>query len=204
MTLLIRDQSLAERLKAERQASGGDLYDEVWDGVYIMPPLANDEHQQLASRLGAILHSVIDWPGLGEIRVGVNISDREEDWEHNYRVPDVAVFLRGGRARNCGTHWCGGPDFTIEITSPYDATREKLPFYSQIGVRELLLIDRDPWSLELYRLQEGRLTEAGRATLAQPADLASGLLPLRFRLLPGAPRPLIEVVHGDGVQRWLV
>jgi Uma2 family endonuclease len=204
MTVLVRDPSLTERLKAERKAFGGDRYDEVWDGVYVMPPMPNDEHQQIASELGAILHVVVGWPGLGQVRVGVNVSDREDGWEHNYRVPDVAVFLRGGRARNCGTHWCGGPDFAVEITSPYDETREKLPFYGQVGVRELLLIDRDRWSLELYQHQDERLVEKGQTTLAQPTFLASGVLPLRFRLVPGDARPGIELVHTDGVQRWAV
>ena len=30
----------------ERRECGGDRYDEVWDGVYVMSPLADNEHQQ--------------------------------------------------------------------------------------------------------------------------------------------------------------
>ena len=33
MTLMVLDPDLADRLKAERQASGGDRYDEVWEGI---------------------------------------------------------------------------------------------------------------------------------------------------------------------------
>jgi Uma2 family endonuclease len=204
MTVLVLDPKLVERLKEEREASGGDRYDEVWDGVYIMPPLPNNEHQSLASRLGGVLQWVVEWPGLGSVFVGVNVSDREEQWEHNYRAPDVAVFLHGGRARNLGTHWCGGPDFIIEITSPNDQTRDKLPFYGEIGVRELLLIDRDPWALELYQLQGNQLVQVARATPDAPAVLTSAVLPLTFSLQPGMGRPHIEVVHGTGGQRWLV
>ena len=52
MSILVIDPALSERLLAERRKSGGDRYDEVWDGVYIMSPLANDEHQEIATGLG--------------------------------------------------------------------------------------------------------------------------------------------------------
>ena len=204
MNVLVLDPQLGERIKAEREACGGDRYDEVWDGVYVMPPLPNDEHQQLVMRLSYILQDVIGWPGLGEVRAGVNVSDREEGWQHNYRGPDVVVVLRGGRARNLGTHWVGGPDFIAEITSPHDDTRAKLPFYGEIGVRELLLVDRDPWALELYQLQVNQLVQVARATLDAPAVLTSAVVPLTFSLQAGTGRPQIEVVHSPGGQRWLV
>jgi Uma2 family endonuclease len=186
------------------EAASSERLDEVWEGVPFMPPLANDEHQQIASRLGGVFFTVIDQPGLGAIRVGVNVSDREEDWEHNYRCPDVAVFLPGGRARNCGTHWCGGPDFAVEIVSPRDGSREKLVFYAGVGVREVLLIDRDPWRLELYRLQGDSFLLAGEASLECPAVLASAVLPFTFTLHAGTDRPIIEVAHAGGAGRWLI
>ena len=104
---------------------------------------------------------------------GVNLSDRDEGWKQNFREPDVAVFLRGGKAINRGTHWQGAADFLVEIISPGERTREKIPFYSSIGVVELLIVDRDPWSLELYRQQDGQLTKVGQSTLAAPDVLAS-------------------------------
>jgi Uma2 family endonuclease len=204
MAILVTDPWLESRLLAERQAAGADLFDEAWEGVYLMPPLVNDEHQQIATRLGAVFQAVVGWPGRGEVRVAANVSDREEGWQGRFRVPDVAVFLAGGRARNCGTHWCGGPDFVAEVLSPGDATRTKMPSYSQLGVRELLVIDRDPWALELYRLEEGRLTEAGHASLDQPDELASAVLPLTFRLGPGEPRPCLEVAYHEARQVWKV
>jgi len=62
-----------------------------------------------------ILFDVIDATGLGQIFPGVNVSDRHEDWEHNYRCPDIVAFLKGTAAVNHGTHWTGGPDLVIEI-----------------------------------------------------------------------------------------
>jgi Uma2 family endonuclease len=204
MAILVLDSGLGARLKSERQRSDADHYDEVWDGVYVMPPMPNNEHQQIVIRVASIIQDCVGWPGLGDVLAGVNLSDREDGWEHNYRVPDVAVFLRGGRARNLGTHWQGGPEFLAEILSPNDQTRDKLPFYSLLGVREALLIDRDPWVLELYQLQNGHLVEIGRASLQQPAVLASAVLPLAFELVPGQARPFIKVTHRDRAQSWLV
>lgn len=204
MPTLITDPGLEERLREVRKATGADRYDEVWEGVYHMPPMPNDEHQQIVLEMGYALHSTVGIPRLGQVRAGINVSDREEGWEHNYRVPDIAVFLHGGRARNRDTFWLGGPDFVAEIISPGDDTRDKLPFYAQIGTREVLLIDRDPWALELYQLKRNRLRLVGQCSLAQPAVLASAVLPLTFALLPGRPRPFIEVAHTDGEQRWTV
>jgi Uma2 family endonuclease len=204
MTLLVNDPVLESRLRSEREASGADRYDEVWEGVYTMAPMPSDEHQQIVIGLASILQEIVGWCGLAWVRPGINLSDREEDWEHNYRVPDVAVFLKTGSAENCGTHWRGPADFLIEITSPDDRTREKLPFYGRIGVVELLIVDRESWALELHRRQGEQLEKIGRATLPGGETLASAVLPLRFRLVAGGTRPQIEVTHTESGRSWLV
>jgi Uma2 family endonuclease len=204
MALVVLDPSVEERLKAEREASGADRYDEVWEGVYMMAPLANNEHQDLQFELATAIKQAVGRAGPARIHTGANVSDRDDDWERNYRIPDVLVVFPGGAARDCGTHWCGGPNFCVEIASPGDRSRDKLAFYAGIGVRELLLVDRDPWMLELYRLSGGRLESVGRSDLSKPDSLASSVVPASFRLIPGKTRPAIEVVHRDGVQRWLV
>ncbi len=204
MAIVVLNPDVEKRLLAEREAEDQSQYDEVWDGVYIMGPLPNDEHQDIVGGLSGVFSIVIQWAGLGLVRPGVNISDREADWLQNYREPDVAVFLNGTRARNLGTHWVGGPDFAVEILSPGDWTRRKLPFYADVGTRELLLVDRDPWTLELYRLQGGEWTLAGTSTPERPDELASAVLPLSFRLMPAEGRPQIEVAHHDGQQSWRV
>ncbi len=204
MAMMVLDPNVEERLRAEREASGADRYDEVWDGVYMVAALANNQHQDLKTGLGAALQFAVGWDAEATVLDGANASDRDDGWEHNYRIPDVVVVLPGSVARDCGTHWCGGPDFCVEIASPGDRSRDKLDFYGSIGVRELLVVDRDPWSLELYRLTSGRLELVGRSTPAAPAVLASAVVPTSFRLAAGDPRPRVEVTHADGVQRWLV
>ncbi len=78
----------------------------------------------------------------------------------------MAVFLRGGRAVDCGTNWGGAADFLVEIISPGEHTREKIPFYSSLGVVELLIIDREPWTLKFYRHQNGQLKRSANRPAA--------------------------------------
>src|SRR4051794_13470322 len=157
MAMMVLDSYVEERLKAERAETGLDRYDEVWEGIYIMAPIADTEHLDLQTLLAAAFRNAFGFNSPERVATGGNVSDREEDWTHNYRIPDVIVVLPGSAARDCGSHWCGGPDLCVEIASPGDRSRDKLDFYSAIGVRELLLVDRDPWQLELYRLAGGRL-----------------------------------------------
>jgi Uma2 family endonuclease len=205
MTMLVLDRHAAQDYLSQRRASGNDRWDEVWDGVYILMPNPNIEHQGIAGRLMMlVLGPMVEMPGRGQVFPGVNVSDRFDDWTKNYRCPDIAVYLEGNPAQPRGSYWYGGPDFAVEIVSPDDRSRDKFGFYARVGVRELLLIDREPWALELYRNQGAGLALAGASTLDDPRVLTSGVLPLAFRLVPGAMRPDIEVTHSDGVQRWTV
>src|SRR5262245_14269348 len=129
MMMVVLDPSEQRRLKRERQRTGADRYDEVWDGVYVMAPLANNEHQWLALELSLAIRSAIRVPQDGMVFAGCNVSDQEVHWEKNYRCPDVAVYLAGNPAKDCDTHWFGGPDFAVEIVSPNDRSRDKLGFY---------------------------------------------------------------------------
>ena len=204
MAVMVLDPYVEERLLAERVGTDGDQYDEVWEGVYVVTPLPNNDHQEIVGEFVSVLREVIRRPGLGKVFPGVNLSDREEDWKQNYREPDVAVFLREGKAINCGTHWRGAADFLVEIISPGERTREKIPFYSSLGVVELLIVDRDPWTLELYRHQDGQLTKVGQSTLAAPDVLTSQSVGLTFQLLPGESRAQIQVTHLATGRQWQI
>lgn len=204
MPTLILDPQVEEDLLEQRRAWGGDRYDEVWDGVYIMSPLPNVEHQELVINLGTAFRNA--FANQPEVRVfpGVNVSDREEDWEKNYRCPDVAVVLPGSRALDRGAFLLGGPDVCVEIISDYDRSREKFDFYAKVGVRELLLIDRNPWRLELYRLTGAKFKPEGSVEPDDKQVLVSEVLPLSFRLLTQRnKRPQIEVAKPDTAERWL-
>jgi Uma2 family endonuclease len=203
MTMLIADPWLEEQLREQRKACGGDHHDEVWEGVYFMAPLPNDEHQDLVMSLGVALHAAVAAAGLGKVRPGVNLAGRREDWERDYRAPDVVVFLKTTKAKNYGTFWCGAADFVVEIASPGDRSHEKISFYSRLGVVELLIVNRDPWSLELFRQREGRLEKVGEVLPGDGRTLTSTVVPLEFRLLAAEPRPQIEAVHTETRQQWI-
>ena len=203
MDLLLTERSAIRRIIRRRRRLGLDHKDEVWNGRYIVMPDPDNVHQRLVGFLVTVFQIVIDWTGLGKVFPGTNISDRDEKWTHNYRVPDVAIFLNDNPAEDRHTHWFGGPDLAVEIVSDNDKSRKKLDFYASVGTRELWIVDRDPWLIELFRLRDGELVSAGTSTVADGNLLASEVAPLSFRLVTGAVRPQIEVLHADGVQRWV-
>lgn len=88
--------------------------------------------------------------------------------------------------------------------SPKDQTRDKIPFYEGLGVRELLVIDRDPLRLELYQLEDGQLTLTGESSVADSKMLSSRTLPFQFRMVKGTLRPGIEVICLSNQKKWLV
>jgi hypothetical protein len=199
MAVLVLDPIEQRRLKRERRLSGADRFDEVWDGVYVMAPIANNEHQYLGMRICMVIAGVMKIPDEGLVFPGVNVSDREDDWTKNYRCPDVAVFLKGKPAQDRDTHWFGGPDFAVEIVSPGDRSRKKLSFYASIGVRELLILDRKPWRLEMYRLKNEQLRRAGTSTPEKDTPVNSEVLPLRFAQARAKKRPeLVITTTKDG------
>ncbi len=204
MALLALDKDKLRALIRERRSIGADRFDEVWNGVYVMAPGADHEHSDFSFNFGFIIKSSLPSTLKARIQQGPNITDRPEKWTKNFRCPDLAVFLPGNPAKDEGTYWFGGPDFAIEVISPSDRSRKKLDFYARVGVRELLLVDRKPWSLELYRLIEEKLQLVAKTSPDSPESITSEVLPISLRLLPGDPRPTIEVTQTLDARQWLI
>ncbi len=203
--VLVKDADQAEELIQERKRKGADRYDEVWDGVYVMPSMPSLEHQELVHDLGTTFDEVVRRPRLGKVYPGVNVSDRGSDWKTNYRVPDLVVVLKNSRAVSHSTHVQGGPDFLVEIESPGDDTEEKVPFYGKIGVRELLIIHRDKRTLRLLRLEGEELVLVKPSPFEGKEWLVSAVLPLAFRRSVSRGRPRTLVRRTDGKPgRWTV
>lgn len=201
MNLVILDPDELKRIIRRRRKTGADRYDEVWDEVYVMSPIADNSHQELAFRIAARISEALGEESGARISAGANFSDRKLKWKKNYRVPDVAVYLPGNPAEDMGSFWHGGPDFAVEIIGHCDRSREKLDFYAKVGVRELLLVDRNPWALELYRLQYGHL---GRVEADPDGSLTSQAFPIRLRLTADEPTPRIAIEHSEDGRRWLI
>ena len=100
--------------------------DEMWEGVLVMPPLANNEHQRIVSKLTSAFSSVIDWDAGEQALPSANVSDRDAGWTYNYRDPDC------NPAHDCGTHWHGGPDMLVEVISPGENPLAELPDPSRL------------------------------------------------------------------------
>lgn len=206
MTAMILDEDLVRDLRRRRKENGADRWDEVWDGVYVMAAMPNDQHQGIVGRLTTFLTLAVELAGRGLVRPGVNVSNDRLHWKHNYRCPDIVVYLNENRAENRDTHWFGGPDLAIEIVSPGEDPHAKLEFYAKVGTRELLIVNRDPWMLELFRLAEGTLQPAGSSRLAEGATAGDAFqttsVPFTWRLVTGNDRPEIEVVNAESGQTW--
>ncbi len=113
MPVLVQNREIAKRLLKEREALGNQSRDEVWDGVTVIMPEADVEHDDIA---GFFYRAF--WSAFGEstghhIQFRVNVSDRVRGWKQNYRIPDTSIFLTGNPAKLCGTHYAGGPDFAL-------------------------------------------------------------------------------------------
>lgn len=204
MAILVLDPMHEAEVRKMWPGLDDERLTEVWEGVTVMSPLANNEHQHLVNSLGGVFWLVIESAGLGRASQGVNLSDRTPNWVENYRNPDVTVYLDGNPAVDHGTHYVGGPDFAVEVVSPSETPAAKFAFYAAVGTRELLIVHRDPWKLELFVLTDGKLTLAGSSTLSSASVCASVALGLTFRLVEGARRPLIAVTHSATGRTWSV
>ncbi|MGL4422971.1 MAG: Uma2 family endonuclease, partial [Gemmataceae bacterium] len=187
---------------AEYRARCDERREESWNGVTVMAPAPNDDHQDLQGGLTAVLRAVV--AEQGKVRPGVNISDRLEDWIRNYRVPDVVVYLNSNSAINHQSHWVGGPDFLVEILSPGEDAQAKFEFYAMVRTQDILVIERQPWVLELFVLTGAGYTSQGRTTVGKMQGFESSVLPLSFGLMPGDHRASVEVRHLLDGRTWSV
>lgn len=169
-----------------RKQTGLDRWDEIWEGVLHMAPAPSYEHQRIVDELIAFFVPLLKRSRRGILRAGINVfRERDED----YRIPDLTFIAAENQQiiADDGTRG-GGPDAVIEVRSPGDESYDKLPFFAALGVREVLVIDRDTKRPEVFRL-------AGRQYLAVAADrdgwVTCEALGTRFRAVDG-PRLAVE------------
>jgi Uma2 family endonuclease len=200
--MIVLDQNRIESILEDRRAKGNNTRDEVWEGVTYIMPDPNNEHHRISVFFSTVFNICFGMRGIGDVESTPNLSDRIENWTWNYRNPDMAYFAVNTDAEDHDTFWFGGPDFLLEIISPDDMSRDKLLFYSSIGTKEVLIVDRDPWQLELYQLRRGKLRLAGKVRPSDGKSLASQMVPLTFSLVRGRPRPKIRIRHAEADEEW--
>jgi Uma2 family endonuclease len=195
---LILDRELVRSFYHARTRHGNAPHDEVWAGTLVLYAPPENEHQILRTALTLALHEATG----ATVLPGANVSGAEVDWLSDFRCPDVVVYLPSNPARDADTHWVGGPDLAVEVVSPGEDPRLKFDFYAKVGTREVLIVDRSPWALELYQLQGGKMVLVGMSDAATSAILTSLALPLTFQLRPGSARPVIHIAHTAPGQTW--
>ncbi len=184
----ISDEDLARRRKL-----GLDHWDEMWEGVLHMAPAPAFEHQRIQTLLAGFLVPLFTTKGRGTIVVGVNVFNDASPSE-DYRIPDFSYIAPGHESlvRSDGIHG-EGLDAVIEIRSPGDETYDKLPFFARIGVREVVVVDRDSKRPEVFRL-------TGDHYLAIAPDregwIMSEVLKVRLRCVSGTPAS-VEIEDGE-------
>jgi Uma2 family endonuclease len=190
--LMVFDPAAAERLLAERRRLGQDRKDEVWNGTYIMSPDPTFSHNLIAFELCSIFSQTQKSRG-AKAYPGGNVSDRAKSWEQNFRCPDVIVLFPNNQAKNLDTVLVGGPDFAVEILSPHDRAREKLPFYGKIKTRECLYIDREQECVELYCLNGEQMDLVAVLSAKNGVQCHSQVLQLDFCVLRAGEQTFLEV-----------
>lgn len=136
-----------KELLEERRRKGLDRFDEVWEGVLHIVPPPSARHQKFGAKLLAALLPAAEARGLeASYETGVYRPGAVLD----YRQPDL-VFALPAQFSTRGIE--GACELVVEILSPHDETYEKLPFYAELGVKEVLVTNPDTRAVELYVLR---------------------------------------------------
>jgi Uma2 family endonuclease len=150
-----------EQLLHRRTALGLDHRDEMWEGVLHMVPPAGGPHQILASRLNAALLPRAEALGL-VIAPQSGLFDPARP-DERWRVPDVLA----ARPEHWTERGVEGPaDLVVEILSPRDESLEKFPFYAEMGVAQILLVEPRELVFSLHTLDGVSYREAHDGRLA--------------------------------------
>jgi hypothetical protein len=167
MRTLVLDPSSAglEKVLEGRRRSGLDRLDEVWEGVLHMVPAPSHAHasitQQLAELLGPPARAAGLEPAMGEFNLGES--------ENDFRVPDGGLHRPGA-----GGVWHPTAALVVEIVSPGDESWEKLPFFADHGIDEVLIVDPADRSVNWLGLDAGKYRQLERSGLIDlsPAELS--------------------------------
>jgi Uma2 family endonuclease len=143
-----------EELLERRRRMGVDRRDEVWAGVYHMVPGPSGAHSLIVQQVGVMLDAPARAAGL---RVSVEFNMGVKD---DFRMPDLGIH----RERPLGV-WIPTAAIAVEILSPQDETWEKLPFYAEHEVDELVIVSSQDRSVTWLALREGEYRPTDRSAI---------------------------------------
>ncbi|PWU25143.1 MAG: hypothetical protein C5B48_02780 [Candidatus Rokuibacteriota bacterium] len=83
--------------------------------------------------------------GFAVVQANASTPDR---WDRDYRIPDVAVMTRDARPEPGAVYVL--PTVVFEVRSPEDETFEKLAFYAAVGIRAVVVVERDTKAVQVF------------------------------------------------------
>ena len=174
--------SVPESFLEERRRLGHDTKDELWDGELHMVPPPSSRHARIERDLLFALHPIARRHGLEAFPDATGVFGPGENW----RIPDVTLV----RPHNVSERGLEAAELVVEVLSPHDESRKKMPWYASIGVREAWLVEPNTRIVEVYTLLEG----AWHAVAATASGITSPLLGIRLEVVAG---PKLRLHDGD-------
>ncbi len=156
----------SEEYLRDRERMGGGRRDEVWDGVLHMVPEPTLTHTDFEFELRTALRPIAARRGLRDHQQAP-IRDPAGGCK-NYRKPDVCI-VAPDQENDAAVD--GAAVIAIEVLSPNDESRDKLPFYASRGVQEVWLIHPRTRVVEVFTLvgTSYEAVPAIRGIIAAPA-----------------------------------
>ena len=136
-----------------RKRTGAHQWDEMWEGVLHMPPSPNRDHQELEGEFETWLRVFWSQPRGAKVYHQINTTP-PGGWPNSYRIPDLVLLTPDRFDIDRNEYFEGAPTVVVEIHGPGDEAYEKLPFYAELGVPEVWIVDRDTKLPEVHVLQD--------------------------------------------------
>jgi len=151
---------------------------EIIDGELIVTRAPSWSHQKIVGRLFNALDDWSEITGLGEASLNPGIIFTDED----NVIPNV-VWASNARLNlllDDAEHLTGAPELVVEVLSPGETNMQrdcqlKLKLYSQQGVQEYWIVNKELRQVQVYRRDNALLTLV--MTLQDTDTLTSPLLP---------------------------
>jgi len=179
-----------------RRRTGADHWDEMWEGVLHMPPMPNRDHQDLEWMLETWLRTQWAVPRGNRVYHQINLAAPGGWPDKNYRIPDLVLLTPDRFDIDHNEYFEGAPTVVVEIRSPGDETYEKLPFYAELRVPEVWVIDRDTREPEVRVFRGNGYIEQAPGTDGWIHSAATGI-----ELRAADPRKVALRITGDETTR---
>jgi Uma2 family endonuclease len=95
--------------------------------------------------------------------------------DKNYRIPDLVLLTPDRFSIDHNEYFEGAPTVVIEIHSPNDEAYEKIPFYAELSVPEVWIIERETRQPHVHVLQGDAYAEQSPAKNGWIASGATGI-----------------------------